>query len=75
MVAVRRALPQHEAQHHGTKTIAAAQNVMPQHKEYGCGSNTKHQHCQDCFGLLWKVSGCHGLLVTMTPFPHVTANA
>jgi len=44
MVAVRRALPQHEAQHHGTKTIAAAQNVMPQHKEYGCGSNTKHQH-------------------------------
>jgi len=59
------------------------------HKEYGHSTNTKHQRSQfDCFlisvfgfflqnhfGLLWKVSGCHGLLVTMTPFPHVTANA
>jgi len=27
------------------------------------------------FGLLWKVSGCHNLLVTMTPFPRVTTNA
>jgi len=30
---------------------------------------------QNLFGLLWKVSGCRGLLVTATPFPRVHANA
>jgi len=32
MVMARRALPWHEAQHRGTKTITTAQNAMLQHK-------------------------------------------
>jgi len=74
--AAQKPLPQHEMQCRSMKNTAAAPTpnisaamlivFLFQYLDF---------FLQNCFGLLWKVSGCRGLLVTVTPFPRVTANA
>jgi len=73
--AAQKPLPQNEMRCRGTKNTAAAPTPNISAARLIFFYFSIWIFLQNRFGLLWKVSGCCGLLVTVTPFPHVTANA